>query len=109
MHFREVKITFRLSHSERERFKQRVQKTKLSQEAYLRQLINGFIPTDAPPLDFHDVMRQLHYIGNNLNQIAQKAHAINLLDAKRYDENTALLKKAIVEIINGVMQPRKVP
>jgi len=44
----------------------------------------------------------------NLNQIAQKAHTLNALDVKRYDENAAMLKTAVVEITNAVMLPRKI-
>ena len=54
------------------------------------------------------MMKELHHIGTNLNQIAQKAHILNVLDIKRYDENAALLKKAVVDITNAVMLPRKI-
>ena len=52
--------------------------------------------------------KQLHRIGANLNQIAQKAHALNALDAKRYDEAVAMLNKAVVDIANAVMLPRRI-
>jgi hypothetical protein len=105
---RNIKITFRLNISENKQFKARVKKSGLNQEAYLRHLINGLVPTDAPPPDYFTMMKELHYIGTNLNQIAQKAHILNVLDVKRYDENTALLKKAVVDITNAVMLPRKI-
>lgn len=53
-------------------------------------------------------MRELRAIGNNLNQVAQKAHALNALEVQRYDVAAAALSKAIVEITNAVMLPRKV-
>lgn len=31
------------------------------------------------------MMQQLYRIGNNLNQIAQKAHTLNVIDVQRYD------------------------
>ena len=43
----------------------------------------------------------------NLNQIAQKAHVLNVLDVRRYDENAAALNRAVVEITNAVMLPRR--
>ena len=104
---RNIKITFRLSKSECERFKKRVKKSGLSQEAYIRQLINGLVPTDAPPPDYFTMMRELYAIGNNLNQIAQKAHLLNVVDVKRYDETVATLNRAVIEITNAVMLPRK--
>ena len=104
---RNIKITFRLNKSECEQFKKRVKKSGLSQEAYIRHLINGLVPTDAPPPDYFTMMRELHSIGTNLNQIAQKAHVLNVVDVKRYDENIAALNRAVVTITNAVMLPRR--
>lgn len=105
---RNIKITFRLSKSECEHFKKRVKKSGLSQEAYIRHIINGLVPTDAPPPDYFAMMRELHAIGTNLNQTAQKAHVLNVVDVKRYDEAVAALNKAVVSITNAVMLPRKI-
>jgi len=105
---RNIKITFRLNRTENDRFKTQVKKSGLSQEAYIRHIINGLIPTDAPPPDYYSMMRELHAIGTNLNQIAQKAHVLNVLDVKRYDDNVAALNKAVVDITNAVMLPRKI-
>ena len=104
---RNKKITFRLSEAERTKLKSSVKKSGLNQEAYLRELINGLVPTDAPPPDYFAMMKELHAIGLNLNQIAQKAHVLNVVDVKRYDEATAMLNKAVVEIKSAVMLPRK--
>ena len=108
MRKRNIQIIIRLDKAENESFKKRVKKSGLSQEAYVRHLINGLVPTDTPPPNYFAMMRELRYIGVNLNQIAQKAHGLNVLDVKRYDDNTALLKKAVVEITNAVMLPRKI-
>jgi len=105
---RNIQIITRLDKEENERFKKRVKKSGLSGEAYIRQLINGLVPTDAPPPDYFSMMRELHAIGRNLNQVAQKAHVLNVLDVKRYDENIAALNKAVVTITNAVMLPRKI-
>jgi len=105
---RNRKITFRLTDSEYERFKKRVKKSGVSQEAFIRLLINGYIPTDLPPPEYHAMMNELRAIGNNMNQIAQKAHVLNVIDARRYDEGFDTLKKAIVEIVNAVNLPRKI-
>ena len=108
MRKRNIQIITRLDKEENERFKKRVKKSGLSQEAYIRHIINGLVPTDAPPPDYLTMMRELHAIGTNLNQIAQKAHVLNVVDVKRYDEAVATLNKAIVTITNAVMLPRKI-
>jgi hypothetical protein len=104
---RTIKITFRLKKAECEHLKNRVKKSGLSQEAYIRSLINGLIPTDAPPPDYFAMMKELRAIGTNLNQIAQKAHVLNVVDVRRYDETIAALNRAVVSITNAVMLPRK--
>jgi len=74
----------------------------------MRSLLYGFVPTDLPPPDYHAMMNELRAIGNNMNQIAQKAHVLGVIDSQRYDEGLALLKQAIVDIVNAVNKPRKI-
>ena len=109
MQKRNVEIKLRLDRKEAESLNKRVRKSGVSRESYLRHLINGLLPADVPPPDYYNMMRTLHGIGINLNQIAQKANVLHVIDVKRYDENTAALKRAIMEITNAVMLPRKSP
>jgi hypothetical protein len=108
MRKRNVQIITRLNPDERARFKARVRKSGLSQEAYVRDLINGYVPTDAPPPDYFAMMKVLCQIGNDLNRIAQKARVLDAADAKAYEENAELLKKTVAEIVKAVMLPRKI-
>jgi len=104
---RNIKITFRLDKAENDRFKKRVKKSGLSQEGYIRHLLNSLVPTDLPPPDYYNMMRTLNAIGNTLDQIAQRAQVFSI-DTERYDETVAALDQAIVEITNAVMLPRKI-
>ena len=108
MRTRNARIHVRLNEKELERFNRRVKKSGLTREAYLRQLLSDLVPTDQPPPDYFNMMRRLNSIGNNLNQIALKAHVLNYIDAKQYEENVSALDRAIIEITNAVMLPRKV-
>ena len=107
MQNRTVEVKCRFNRKEADALNKRVKKSGLSREGYLRQLINGLVPTDAPPPDYFSMMKELHAIGTNLNQIARKAHVLNAVDVKRYDENVAALNRAVVSITNAVMLPRK--
>ena len=109
MRKRNVHIQFWLDKKESENFSKAVKKSGLSREVYMRHLITGLVPTDLPPPDYYSMMKELHAIGNNLNQIAQKAHTLNVLDVRRYDEGVVLLNKAVIDITNAVMLPRKIP
>ena len=75
MRKRNVHIQFWLDKREAEALQKRVKKSGLSREAYLRHLVNGLVPQDAPPPDYFSMMRELHGIGNNLNQIARRLNA----------------------------------
>lgn len=108
MQKRNIEIKFRLDKKEAESLNKHVKKSGLSRESYLRHILNGLMPTDVPPPDYYNMMRELHAIGKNLNQVAQKANVLNVLDIKRYDENVALLNRTVVDITNAVMLPRKI-
>ena len=99
---------FRLNRKEAEAFDKKVKKSGLNREAYLRQLIQGIVPKDAPPPDYYSMMRELHKVGNNLNQIAQKAHTLNVLDVQRYDETVKEYRKLVKLITESVIIPNAV-
>lgn len=106
MRKRNIQIITRLDKNEHQHFQKRVKKSGLSQEAYVRHLINGVVPQDAPPPAYFDFMRELHRVGNNLNQIAQKAHVLNVIDAPRYDEAMRRFEKVVRDITAAVVLPR---
>lgn len=99
---------FRLNRKEAEALDKKVKKSGLNREAYLRQLIQGIVPKDAPPPDYYSMMRELHKVGNNLNQIAQKAHTLNVLDVQRYDETVKEYRKLVKLITEAVIIPNAV-
>ena len=53
-----------------------------------------------------EIAHELQRIGNNLNQIATKAHTLNALDVQRYDENCRKLDEAVKTITAAVILPR---
>ena len=105
---RNIKITFRLNESEKNKLTKYVKKSGLSQETYLRYLINNLIPTDTPPPDYYLMINELHKIGQSISQIAHKAQVLNVIDTKRFDDAYALYKETIITIVEAVMLPRKV-
>ena len=109
MRKRNIQVITRFTKEEYQHFQKLVKKSGVSQAAYLRHLINGLVPKDIPPPDYYSMMRELHGIGNNLNQIAQKAHILNVLDVRRYDENIERLNRAVKNIVAAVMFPEKYP
>lgn len=106
MRKRNVRIQFWLDKKEAEALDKKVKRSDLSREDYLRHLTNGLVPREAPPPDYFAMMRELHGIGNNLNQIAQKAHVLQVVDAKRYDEAVRQFERAVKKITEAVILPR---
>lgn len=108
MRKRNIAILFRLDRKEVEVLDKKVKKSGLNREVYLRQLINGFMPRNAPPPDYYSMMRELHQIGNNLNQIAQKAHALNVIDVQRYDQEVQKFRQLVEDITEAVILPERI-
>ena len=65
MRKRNVHIQFWLNRKEAESLDKKVRRSGLSREAYLRHLIDGVVPQDAPPPDYFSMMRELYGIANN--------------------------------------------
>ena len=105
MRKRNVPIMFRLNKKEAELLDKKVKRCGLTREAYLRHLVAGFAPKEAPPPDYYSMMRELYGIGRNLNQIAQKAHALDVIDAGRYDTEARKLEAAVKKITDSVILP----
>lgn len=105
MRKRNVPVLFRLNKMEAAELDRKVERSGLSREAYLRHIIRGIVPRDAPPPDYYAMMRELHKIGNNLNQIAQKAHTLNVLDVQRYDRDMKKFEETVRLITEAVILP----
>ncbi len=75
-----------------------VERSGLSREAYMRSLIQKIRPKELPPMEFFDVLRNLRQININMNQIALKAHSLNLIDAPAYKKCNEDLQTVVGEI-----------
>ena len=101
-------LHLRLNDEEFNKLNTLVNRSGLSREAYLRQIISGLQPRDLPSRDFRLMMRQLYHCGNNLNQIARKAHALDVIDAQKYDEAVAMFRYTVRQFNRDNIQPEKI-
>lgn len=81
MNKRTIEIKVRLNRREAERLDRAVKKSGLSREAYLRHLIAGLVPRDAPPADYYAMMRELYRVGKLLEQSGADAAARRAVEA----------------------------
>ena len=107
MRKRNNRVSVRFTDDELDHFKSLVERTGLPAEEYLRQIIKGVVPRDSPPADYYRMMRQLYRVGNSLNQIAQKAHVLNVMGVQRYDKAVAEFEQAVRIITEAVILPEK--
>ena len=104
---RNIVIRFRVTPEEREMIESKMAKFGTSNmAAYLRKIsIDGYVVRlDLPEL--REMVSLLRRSSNNLNQIAVKAHTLNVLDVQRYDEACRKIDTAVKKITEAVNLPR---
>ena len=106
MRKRNVRIQFWLDKKESESFDKKVKRSGLSREVYLRHLINGVIPRDAPPPDYYTMMRELYRIGDTLDRLERKAPVLSILDAQQCSSAVQEVRTAVREITKAVVLPQ---
>lgn len=104
---RNIKITFRLNEDEHLSLTKQIKKTGLSQEAFIRALIKGYEPRELPPLDYHAMIRELHTIGGNLNQVAARAIATGYIDSAAFQREVNWLRRAVLDIQEAITGPKR--
>ena len=75
MRKRPIKISVRLTESERVHLSCQAQLAGLSGEEFVRQAVAGVQLRPKPPDQISALLRELHAIGNNVNQMARLANA----------------------------------
>jgi hypothetical protein len=106
MRTRNHKVQFWINDDEESRLCTYAQKTRMSKSAYLRKLINGYQPKEAPPLEYHQMMRELRAVGNNLNQLAHLAHVTGNIDSAAYEQNVSEVARLTARLAQAFLPTR---
>jgi hypothetical protein len=107
MRKRNIRAQVWLNEAESQRLRDNAKRTGLSQENYLRSLINGHVPKELPSIDFYNMIRELRAIGGNINQLAAKANTTGFIDESGFEHEAAHLRRTILEIQKAVTLPEK--
>lgn len=79
------------------------EKTKLSKSKVLRYLIRGCHLAEAPPTDYHKLIREIRAVGNNLNQtlvIAKSNGILNVPDLRQEILDLRKIEKQLREVFS---------
>lgn len=102
-----IQINFRVNAEEQQLLQQNAKKCGLSIAKYLRFLVRGYVPKEQPSVDYKTLIRELHAIGNSMNQIAARANATRFIAADTYKKNISDLQNTILEIQKAVTLPER--
>ena len=104
---RSIRAQVWLNEIESRRLHDNAKKAGLSQENYLRSLINGYVPKALPPIDYYNMIRELRVIGSNINQLAAKANTTGYVDGTGFEREAAHLRKAVSKINKAIILPER--
>lgn len=83
MQNRTHQILFRLNEKEYLKLNKDVIKSGMNREQYIRSLINGLVPREAPPADYYKLICEVRRVGSNVNQLLKVANSMGLLDVPK--------------------------
>ena len=88
---RTCEIKVRFYKRELQELDKKVRKTGMSREGYIRSIAENMRPVEIPPAPYYDLLRELRAVGNNMNQLAYKAHSLGFVDAPMYRKHADVM------------------
>lgn len=95
-----IKMSVRLTEREYKHLKRQAANAGLKMEPFIRKLIMGENITPRPPDNIVNLIREVNYIGNNINQIAKKVNSENRVSQSQLEEIMRLLGEIYREVKN---------
>lgn len=102
-----IKKQFWLSPDENVELKHKAELAGISESAVIRLLIRSCEPREKPDERFYEAMRNLSAIGNNINQLAVKAHTLGFVDALMLKEEALRWHRFQADIEAEFLRPAK--
>lgn len=93
-----VKISVRLNEKEHKQLQRQAENAGLKMEPFIRKLIMGADIQPRPPDNIAHLIREINYIGNNINQIAKKVNTENNVSQSQLEEILHLLGEIYREV-----------
>ena len=80
MRKRSHRVVFYLDDEEFSAFIEKVKRTSLSREGFIRNMLAGVVIKERPPADVPYLLREIKRLGININQILRIAYANGFFD-----------------------------
>ncbi|NDO18083.1 MobC family plasmid mobilization relaxosome protein [Lachnospiraceae bacterium MD329] len=100
MRKRSQAVLIRLTDNEKNHLQRQAANAGLKMEPFIRKLIMGVDITPRPPDNIVNLIREVNYIGNNINQIAKKVNSENSVNQSQLEEIMRLLGEIYREVKN---------
>ena len=107
MRYRTKTFHIRFSEKEYDRLCKYAAKAGIPKTTYIRHMINGCQPKEKPPVDFWTFMKELHALGNNLNQLAQTAYRFGSIHTAKLEETYKQYCQFLLAITDRMQMPIK--
>ena len=102
-----IKKQFWLSPQDARELKRKAKLCGITETAVIRILLHSYEPKEKPDARFYEAMRQLAAIGNNINQLAAKANALDFVDAPMLREEAKRWREFRLDVSRSYLLPRK--
>ena len=93
-----IKISVRLNEKEHKHLQRQAENAGLKMEPFIRKLIMGADIQPRPPDNIVQLIREINFIGNNINQIAKKVNTENNVSQSQLEEIFHLLGEIYREV-----------
>lgn len=104
---RTIRKEIRLTPAEAADLKDKAMSVGVNQSTLIRMLLKGYRPKEKPDDRFYAALRELHSIGNNMNQLAAKANAQGWVDVPMLESERQRWSRFILDIEQQFLRPER--
>ena len=90
---RNNEIKVRLTQGELDLLNEKVKKTSMSREQFVRKAISGVIIKEMPPIEYYDLISELRKVGATVNQLLKKSISKDYIDTSTLSETLESYRK----------------
>lgn len=98
-------IHLRLDDKEYQTLKRNSAKCSLTQQSYIRQIIEDVVPRESPTADFWTLYRELQHVTSELREIGWVAQKSGTIDWVTYWDQNKKIEGELNKILSAILFP----